>query len=94
MVMFEMFSGDKPFAGSTSREMIASILNDEPGVLIDGVPAELKSVIYKAIQKDPADRYQSAAELLLDVQGIRNLSSATEIDLPHRLRLFRAGNIL
>lgn len=78
VVMFEMFAGNKPFAGTTSGDMVDAILNSEPETLSDDIPGELKNIVYKAIRKEPDERYQTAGELLLDINGIQELSSRPE----------------
>ena len=77
IVMYEMFAGTKPFTGTTSGDLVDAILNNEPEILGDDVPTRLNSIIYKAIRREADDRYQTADELLLDINGIRDLSSVT-----------------
>lgn len=68
-VMYEMLTGKDPFHFATSvYELIQIHINTQPPSLAEAnplvhVPAELESVIFKAMAKLPEDRYQTAAEL-------------------------------
>jgi len=70
VVMFEMFTGKKPFIGTTPSDVIASILNDPPKILNESIPPAIKAMISKTLAKEPACRYQSADELLLDIREL------------------------
>jgi eukaryotic-like serine/threonine-protein kinase len=79
IVMYEMATGESPFAGSTSVVIFDAILNREPPSVQDrkpALPAELGHIISKALEKDRRLRYQSAAELYADVQRLKRDSSA------------------
>ncbi len=71
VLLYEMVSGRKPFAGEYEHAVVRSILEDEPEPLTDPggrpVPASLQEVVRRATTKRPADRYQSAAELAEDL---------------------------
>ena len=70
VVMFEMFGGRKPFNGTAPADVMASILNDQPELPSETVPSGVKAVIAKMLAKDPARRYQSADNLLLDIREV------------------------
>ncbi|MBK7932281.1 MAG: protein kinase [Pyrinomonadaceae bacterium] len=67
VVMFEMFSGQKPFIGDSPDELRASILDGSPLSLVESIPVAVRDVIAKTLAKDPNARYQSADELLSDI---------------------------
>src|ERR1700754_2863077 len=71
VVLFELLLHRRPFPGKTSSEVIVAILEHEPdsasGELLS---AEVKSVLLKSLRKDPNERYQSAEELLHDLQQL------------------------
>lgn len=69
VVLFELLLHRRPFHGKTTSEVIVAILEHEPDAS-ELVPAELKSVLLKSLRKDPDDRYQSAEELLHDLQQL------------------------
>jgi serine/threonine protein kinase len=72
--LYHMVSGKTLFTGKTAREIIRKQINDEPPSLCEvapKVPVNLCRVIEKAIAKDPAERHQSAIELLEELQSLR-----------------------
>ena len=63
IVLHEMLTGERPFAGQTPFELSSVILSGSPRPLPSHVPAGLVVVIRKCLEKDPAARYPTAAEL-------------------------------
>ena len=59
VVLYEMLAGRRPFAGATDLETLQTIIHGAPRPLPEGVPAALRTVVEKALEKDPAERYQS-----------------------------------
>jgi serine/threonine protein kinase/Tfp pilus assembly protein PilF len=73
-VLYEMATGRLPFSGSTSAVIFDAILNRTPTSpvrLNARTPAEMERIINKLIEKDPAERYQSAASLRSELQKLR-----------------------
>jgi TolB-like protein/Tfp pilus assembly protein PilF len=65
-VLFEMLSGQRPFRSEHDQAVIYSILNEEPRPIVHPgkeIPAQLKTIIHKCLEKDPRNRYQDAAAL-------------------------------
>ena len=78
VVLFEMATGQLPFGGQTTGEMLEAIFTQEataPVRLNPKVPAELERIIYKALEKDRNLRYQSAAEIRTDLQRLKRDTS-------------------
>ena len=75
VVLYEMVTGTVPFAGSTSSEVLASILSDkEPAPMARfsrDVPAELERIVAKMLRRAPESRYQSMKDLFLDLQSLK-----------------------
>ena len=75
VVMYEMVAECLPFEGSTSGEVVASILSEkEPPPLARysrEVPAELERIVSRALRKEREQRYQSAKDLMLDLQSLK-----------------------
>jgi eukaryotic-like serine/threonine-protein kinase len=72
-VFYEMATGLQAHRGDTTASVMAEILRGEPRpvrLLNPEIPAELQRVIRKALEKDPADRYQSARELMIDLRRL------------------------
>ncbi len=79
-VLYEMVCGKNPFAHKTdsksksNAEVISSIMGDEPQSLRQvsiNCPKDFDHVVNRCLRKDPADRYQSAAELLIDLDNLQ-----------------------
>jgi tetratricopeptide (TPR) repeat protein len=81
VMLYEMLAGRGPFAGSTPGEMIASILRDESpplNSLAPEAPPELERIIGQALQKNRAERYQTAGALLAELKQLqRELENAS-----------------
>ena len=74
VVLYEMVTGHASFKGDTPKEVMTSILEREPPPLttyIKQTPAELQQIISKTLRKDRSERYQSAAEMLEALKGLR-----------------------
>ncbi len=62
VVLYEMVTGLKPFTGDSVVSITYNILNTEPPAP-PGVPYAVEWVIRRALQKSPANRFQSAEEM-------------------------------
>lgn len=72
VVLYEMLSGSLPFRGSREAVVLHHILYEDPEPLTDlkpPIPKELRRIVERALQKDPADRYASASEMLAELRG-------------------------
>ena len=70
IVMYEMLTGRVPFDADTPVSVaLMQVQEDpiEPRKLNPQIPISVNNIILKAMQKDPADRYQSATEMLVDL---------------------------
>jgi serine/threonine-protein kinase len=73
-LLYEMLTGKTPFRGEHEAAMMYSILHQEPDSLQQSradIPPVLDRIISRALQKDPADRYQSAADIAGELRRIR-----------------------
>ncbi|MGC2719429.1 MAG: protein kinase [Candidatus Acidiferrales bacterium] len=81
VVIHEMVTGRRPFQGESSAALVGDILRGEPKPLREfnsDAPEELQRIVSKALEKDRADRYQTAADLMVDLRRLlRHSSSAT-----------------
>jgi serine/threonine-protein kinase len=71
IVVYEMAAGSQPFRGQTGFELSSAILNQSPLPLPAAVPTELKALIGRCLEKDPARRYQRASEVREALEAIQ-----------------------
>ncbi len=72
-VLYESLTGRRPFQGASDLQVLQAVLHEEPASLSTKIPAALHAVVEKALEKDPADRYQTARELVVDMRrGVRS----------------------
>jgi len=79
VVLYEMSTGKKPFAGTNIVTTLDAVLHQKPVPphnVNPLVPPELENIIGKAMEKDKAQRYQSAAEMKADLQHLRRESES------------------
>ena len=63
LVLYEMLTGKRAFAGATPASVIAAILERPAPSVADVAPTALDRVLRKCLEKDPEDRWQSARDL-------------------------------
>jgi serine/threonine-protein kinase len=83
IVLYELLAGYRPFSGATDLETLQSVIHKAPPPLGDHVPATLRAVVEKALEKDRADRYQSMRELVIDLRRLMRYQT-TEVPLTER----------
>jgi eukaryotic-like serine/threonine-protein kinase len=62
-VLYEMLTGDPPHTGPTAQAVLMRILTEEPRDVAEvrrAVPAHVRDALHKALEKLPADRFESA----------------------------------
>lgn len=68
---YELLTLQPVFGGETHQELLYQILHDEPRGLREknrAIPAELETIVLKAISKNPGERYQTAQDFAADIQ--------------------------
>jgi eukaryotic-like serine/threonine-protein kinase len=74
VVLYEMSTGKKPFSGTNIVTTLDAVLHQKPtppSSLNAAIPPELENIIGRAMEKDKAKRYQSAAEMKADLQHLK-----------------------
>jgi Tol biopolymer transport system component len=81
-VLYEMATGKRAFDGQTSASVIAGILEREPPPISAAQPASpaaLDRIVKSCLAKDPAERWQTAHDVRLQLQSLREAGSQTAI---------------
>lgn len=71
VMLYEMLTGRRPFVGTNARTLLFRIQTEQPPdprSLKAAIPKDLQTVCLKAIRKESADRYESAAALADDLR--------------------------
>lgn len=74
VILYEMLTGRLPFTGSSMAEILMRHLQDRPDM--GGIPEPFARVIARALQKNPADRFQNVHEMVDAVMSSANISAS------------------
>lgn len=98
IVAYELLTGVLPFRAPSLLELFDEITKKEavpPSTHRTGLPAELDRIIMRMIAKNPKDRYQSWADLALEIAGIGRFSKFQQgITDSDKFSMLRASNTL
>ena len=78
VVLHELSTGQRPFAGSSSAELVSAILRDTPPLVTDvrsELPADLARVIRRCLEKDPRYRVQTARDVSNEFRDLSRLAT-------------------
>lgn len=87
VILYEMITGRRPFTGDTPVDVLREIATSEPPPLARyarDVPEALQHILDKLLRKDPQRRYQTAREVLTDLEDIA-LPRPRPVPRPHGL---------
>lgn len=87
-VLYEMITGRRAFEGSTSIATLAAVLRAEPdpvSTILPDTPAELDRIVSRCLRKDPDRRFQTAADLRVALEEIREETQAGRLKAPLQL---------
>jgi tetratricopeptide (TPR) repeat protein/TolB-like protein len=88
LILYEMVTGDVPFTGETTLKVMYQRIQEKPKspkLVNPSLPNWLVRIIMRCLERDPAARYQTAYEILADLQGSKSSSSASrtvQIQIP------------
>lgn len=71
VILFELLTGHRPFAGQNESQIIRAIRETDPPLprsLREDIPGALQAICLTALEKDPARRYPTARQFLLDLE--------------------------
>jgi eukaryotic-like serine/threonine-protein kinase len=71
VTLFEMCIGNRPFRGNTGFEVTSEILREPLPPLPPQVPAGLRTVIERCLEKEPGHRYQRAGEICAALEAVQ-----------------------
>ena len=78
-VLYEMVTGRRPFGGSSSAEMLASLLKEQPqppSELVPEVPRDLERIILRCLRKEPERRFQHMLDVKVELQEAKEESDS------------------
>ena len=84
-VLYEMLTGKRAFKRQTSAETMTAVLRDEPLALNDTGwqgPAELQRILARCMEKNVAQRFQSASDLAFAIEPLSGTSAAKRVSQP------------
>jgi serine/threonine protein kinase len=78
-VLYEMATGQRAFAGKSSEETLERVLQaapTPPRTIVPTMPPDLQRVILRCLRKDPSRRFQTMADLKVDLLEIKETSDS------------------
>jgi eukaryotic-like serine/threonine-protein kinase len=74
VVLYEMISGRRAFQAQTAVETLAKIVRHDPPPL--EAPEPVEQLVHRCLEKDPAERFQSARDLSFALQGLATMAAS------------------
>ena len=79
-VLYEMLTGKRAFSGKTAADTMSAILKEEPADISGSgrnLPPPLGRIVHRCLEKDPAERFQSARDLAFNLELVSREESRT-----------------
>jgi Tol biopolymer transport system component len=79
-ILYEMLSGKRAFHGDTSVETMSAILKQDPPELTEtnrSVPPAIERIVRHCLEKNPAERFQSARDVAFNLEALTDTSSSS-----------------
>ncbi|HXP16662.1 MAG TPA: protein kinase [Terriglobales bacterium] len=95
-ILYEMLSGSRAFQGNTAADTMSAILKEEPTELSGpgrNLPPALGRIVHRCLEKDPAERFQSARDLAFNLELIGREESGSGMALTLPAKQGRRGQI-
>ena len=80
-VIYEMATARKPFAGESTAEVFVALLREDPppvSTINPAMPKDLDGIVARLLAKDRENRYQSAEDLLQDLETLETVEAMEE----------------
>jgi serine/threonine-protein kinase len=74
VLLYEMASGQRPFGGKSSADLVSAILRDRPPSVTEvraELPHHLGRVLQRCMEKDPEKRFQTAKDVRNELEGLK-----------------------
>jgi len=87
IVVYELASGKRPFAGASHMETGYAILKEQPPPLSSlraDLPADLDRIVGRCLEKNPRERFQTALDVSNELRGLRRELTRSEPGRPAR----------
>jgi Tol biopolymer transport system component len=79
-ILYEMLSGKRAFRGDSPADTMSAILKEEPPELSEtarNVPPALERIVRHCLEKNPAQRFQSASDVAFSLESLTEVSTAS-----------------
>ncbi len=79
VVLYQMLTGERPFKGNASADLISSILRDQPSPVTEvrpDLPPHLSRILRRCLEKEPRDRYQTSRDVYNELKDLRTETSS------------------
>jgi eukaryotic-like serine/threonine-protein kinase len=86
VVLYEVLAGRQPFAGASDLEVLQRVQHQPAEPLGEEIPPALRMVVEKALEKDPAERYQSMRDMVVDLRRLARQTAETRAPVAARPR--------
>jgi serine/threonine protein kinase len=97
VVLYEVLAGQRPFSGTSTPDVLYAIVHHAVPALPDHVPLAVRRILERALQKDPAERFQTMRELVDELrrvvrQGVEASQVLPATDRSRHQRRWRAAS--
>jgi serine/threonine protein kinase len=82
VVLYELLAHRRPFDGRNDLETLQKVIHEVPQPLGEHVPTALQALVEKALKKDPAERYQTMREMVVDLRAMTRASDVQAVSTP------------
>ncbi len=96
IVVYELVSGKRPFAGETHMDVGHAILREQPRVLSSvraDLPPDLDRIVRRCLEKNPRERFQTALDVSNELRGLRRALQSGESSSSTRPAMAKAASI-
>ncbi|MGC2657207.1 MAG: protein kinase, partial [Bryobacteraceae bacterium] len=95
VMLYELLAGHRPFQGRSDLEVLQNVIHGATAPLGSDIPLGLRGIVEKAIEKDPAERYQGMRDLVVDLRRLTRQGAETATVAPsvNRMRTGSAWRI-